>query len=253
MKAYKRFKNVKGKLICRDFVYEVGKSYHMDEIEICKQGFHACLNPEDTLRYYSEEDTLAEVEISNYIFQKHQDTKVCAKDMTITRLLNDREKCQAQAKYISQFDNIMKHLDNTEWVDLGLPSGTLWCSHNYNVKSAVDWGEHYTWENALELDCNLPTKEQFQELYANTNSIWIKEGRLFTSKINDNSIFFPAAGFTNGTSFYYGSLHGDYWSSSFDTSDTNCAHCMFFYSSHVYPSDDCFRYRGFSVRPVLNK
>lgn len=40
MKAYKAFdKN----LTCRDFQYEIGKTYEMeDEPIICEKGFHAC-------------------------------------------------------------------------------------------------------------------------------------------------------------------------------------------------------------------
>ena len=50
--AYKGFnKNMK----CMGFQYEVGKEYeHKGEIIPCKQGFHACQNPFDALRYYSE-------------------------------------------------------------------------------------------------------------------------------------------------------------------------------------------------------
>ncbi|MCD8238043.1 MAG: hypothetical protein LUC92_01715 [Clostridiales bacterium] len=53
MKAYKGFdKN----LSCRGFRYEVGKEYKEAEAELCKSGFHSCINPLDVLYYYSPVD-----------------------------------------------------------------------------------------------------------------------------------------------------------------------------------------------------
>ena len=49
MKAYKGFdKDLK----CRNFQYEVGKTYEEKEARICKKGFHACEEPLNVLRYY---------------------------------------------------------------------------------------------------------------------------------------------------------------------------------------------------------
>ena len=52
--AYKGFEH---DFKCRDFQYEVGKTYETKEnIECCKTGFHACKVPLDVFNYYSPTD-----------------------------------------------------------------------------------------------------------------------------------------------------------------------------------------------------
>ena len=103
---------------------------------------------------------------------------------------------------------------------------------------------------------HLPTKEDFQELYDNTDSEWVADyngtgvaGRKFMKK-SDHSIyvFFPASGFYNGTSLYSRGALGFYWSSSF-YSATN-AYNLYFISSSVNPQNNDNRRYGFTVRPV---
>ena len=51
-KAFNTTKN--GKMFCRNFVYEEGKTYVCNgEIEPCKNGFHFCKSPLDVLNYYN--------------------------------------------------------------------------------------------------------------------------------------------------------------------------------------------------------
>ena len=103
---------------------------------------------------------------------------------------------------------------------------------------------------------HLPTKEDFQELYDNTDSEWVADyngtgvaGRKFMKK-SDHSIyvFFPASGIYYGTSLSLRGTNGYYWSSSF-VSTTN-AYNMYFSSSSVNPQNSDTRRYGFSVRPV---
>ena len=49
MKGYKGYNPG---LVCRDFQYEVGKTYKTDGVKICENGFHFCENPLDVLNYY---------------------------------------------------------------------------------------------------------------------------------------------------------------------------------------------------------
>lgn len=103
---------------------------------------------------------------------------------------------------------------------------------------------------------HLPTKEDFQELYDNTDSEWVADyngtgvaGRKFMKK-TDHSVyvFFPAGGSCSGTSLSYRGTYGYYWSGSWESADE--AYYMFFSSDTVHPQDGTNRYRGRLVRAV---
>jgi hypothetical protein len=81
--AYKAFKD---DWTCRGFQFEVGKTYeHEGEIEICRSGFHACLNPLDMLRYYPLiGSNFAEVEFEGDTKTHKEDSKICGAKITIS-------------------------------------------------------------------------------------------------------------------------------------------------------------------------
>lgn len=99
----------------------------------------------------------------------------------------------------------------------------------------------------------MPSAADFMELYDNCTCIWASyhgvNGYLFTSNLNGNSIFFPAAGYYGGSSLNNRGLSGLYWSSTY-ISATN-ARLMSFVSSAVNPQKDDARRFGFSVRAVM--
>ena len=98
----------------------------------------------------------------------------------------------------------------------------------------------------------MPTVGEFQELAANCDSEWTDEdgvaGRRFTSRINGNSIFFPASGDRYGTGLYSRGSYGYYWSASLNSQTYGCH--LYFSSGGVYPAYYNNRFRGFSVRAV---
>ena len=63
-----------------------------------------------------------------------------------------------------------------------------------------------------------------------------------------SSLFLPAAGNFNGTSYNNGGSNGNYWSSTLYSS-TN-GRSLYFNSGNVYPQYGLNRYFGFSVRAV---
>ena len=80
--AYKGFdKDFK----CRDFQYEVGKTYEMDgNIKCCGRGFHACESPMEVFDYYDMlTSRFAEVEQSGKIDKVDNSTKICSSRIKI--------------------------------------------------------------------------------------------------------------------------------------------------------------------------
>ena len=98
----------------------------------------------------------------------------------------------------------------------------------------------------------MPTVGEFQELAANCDSEWTDEdgvaGRRFTSRINGNSIFFPASGYRDGTGLYDRGSRGSYWSASL--SSQAGGYNLYFNSGGVNPANNSSRFYGFSVRAV---
>lgn len=98
----------------------------------------------------------------------------------------------------------------------------------------------------------MPTAAEFQELYDNCTSVWTTlngvNGRLFTSNVNGNTLFFPAAGYYDGTSLGSRWSSGYYWSSTYYSATD--ARGLSFGSSGVNPQYYSNRHFGFSIRAV---
>ena len=118
---------------------------------------------------------------------------------------------------------------------------------NIPVNNTYDMARHN-----MGAPCRLPTSGEFVELNNNCDSEWTDEdgvaGRRFTSRINGNSIFFPASGGYDGTSLYSRGSDGFYWSSAWG-SETN-ARYLSFDSAGVYPQVNNGRRLGVTVRAV---
>ena len=183
----------------------------------------------------------------------------------------------------------MKNNFNTngyEYVDLGLPSGTLWAKCNVGATKPEEYGnyfacgetdpkEEYNWkiykynnsdgktvldpeDDAATVnmggDWHMPTKEQCEELTANTTSTWTTmngvNGRLFKSNINGNELFIPAAGDCYNGFVYDKGSNAYVWSSSLTVEYPNFAWYLYLSPSimSIYGSIRCF---GHSVRGVI--
>ena len=118
---------------------------------------------------------------------------------------------------------------------------------NIPVNNTYDAARHN-----MGAPCRLPTVGEFQELNSNCDSEWTDEdgvaGRRFTSRINGNSIFFPASGYRYGTGLNYRGSNGYYWSASLYSSAGG--YSLSFNSEGVDPANNSNRFGGFSVRAV---
>ena len=99
MKVYKGFdKDLK----CRDFQYELGKTYKTDKAVLCETGFHACENPLDVFSYYPPADArYCECELEYVSKKRHpQDSKVVGKKITVGAEIKLSGLIEAGVKFI---------------------------------------------------------------------------------------------------------------------------------------------------------
>ena len=130
-----------------------------------------------------------------------------------------------------------------DYVDLGLPSGTLW-------KNVNEQG-FYTYDDAMAKFGNyLPTKDQFEELINSCEWTWTGNGYKIVGP-SGKSISLPAAGVRLcSTLERYVGEYGYYWSSSPDAPLSQKGAMEMYFSpnaAYVYPNARC---NGLSIRLV---
>lgn len=212
--------------------------------------------------------------------------------------------------YINEKLKITKKLlDNQhngyDYVDLGLPSGTMWSICNLGGDEETDYGIYFQWgdtelkdhEKYSETDNKfiniyntiekynlndgleelepeddaahvnmggkwcIPTIEQFKELKKYTTNEWRHDyngtgvnGRLFTSKQNGNTIFFPASGLCNKNTKY--SQRHDlcvYWTNKLVSNRKIAAFAYTMYKNSFIDTNQTERYLGYPIRPCFIK
>lgn len=98
----------------------------------------------------------------------------------------------------------------------------------------------------------MPTETEWRELIANTTSEWTTENGVYGLRLtaaNGKSLFFPAAGYRDGSELLDAGENGVYWSSSLDADDPGFA----WYFDFDLDDQDVYHYYllyGFSVRAV---
>ena len=183
-----------------------------------------------------------------------------------------------------------------EFVDLGLPSRTLWATCNVGATSPEQAGLYFAFGEtkgftaeqvksgervfdeksykakdmsiifSLKQDTanhymggkwRMPTKAEYQELRDNCDGVWTDDyngtgvaGRVFTSKVNGNSVFFPAAGYCFESILYNMDSNGNYWSDSWCSSSS----AWYLYFNSIGQLTSCgSRYYGQTVRGVCKR
>lgn len=147
--AITAFKAFNEDFTCRDFQYEVGKSYHIDgEIEICKRGFHACKNPLDIFEYYPIFNTrIAIVKLWGVVYVllgldnptiNVYNSKLCASNIYIEKEINYTDLLPYFAKFAKTQE---------------CESDLLGCSH-CNLISSRKYIYNYSTESQILLNRN---------------------------------------------------------------------------------------------------
>ncbi len=177
-----------------------------------------------------------------------------------------------------------------KFIDLCLPSGTLWAETNVGATNAADYGNYYAWgetetkttytsdnydtDNTLRTTyatagqmlaaehdaatanwgsfCRMPTDVELKELLDNCTWTWTTKGFQVTSNKNGKSIFLPAGGYINGSTTGLGK-ECNYWSRKLDL-NPNYAFSLWraSYAVALSPTVSVRSY-GLPVRPVAKK
>ena len=159
-----------------------------------------------------------------------------------------------------------------EYVDMGL--SVKWATFNVGASHPEDYGEYFAWGEMNGKDdaasekwggnWRMPSYAEFQELLDNCTCTWTVRnginGIVFESKINGNSVFFPAAGRyqigiisqNNAVDYWSGSPYtGDSIPNSDEMTLSRNAWCMNYYSYDRRPNmGPGLRNQARPVRPV---
>lgn len=187
------------------------------------------------------------IQFKKYNFKKHGLAHLNENDINLLSDLPDSEvdDIQLQSKSINNKVDVQHIIDirailnNHAFVNLGLPSGTLWATCNVGAKRDSAAGKYFSWNNlrgnttdkfeqlgtsndncpspneTLSLDndvarinmggkWHMPTLEQLEELYRNTTKEYIEDGKhrrygVLLTGPNGNSIFLPETGYMDDT------------------------------------------------------
>lgn len=118
--------------------------------------------------------------------------------------------------------------NDRDFIDLGLPSGTLWAADN----EGGDYVRYSYYESVSRFGNKLPTKKQLEELKNQCTWTWTGSGYKVIGP-NGNSIYFPAPGFRYSNTFSASGVGycGYFWSmdkSMEMTYDSEYAYYLYF-------------------------
>lgn len=146
-------------------------------------------------------------------------------------------------KYSNDFYNTLtKYCNNVEYGNDGFTDELTTLLPEDDAANAILGGE---WR--------MPTADEWQELFDNTTASWGHQGNVkgvFFTALNGNSIFLPAAGHIEGSSYNDEGEIGNYWSSSLYTDyPWGARGARLKATSQVIWGDDPRNY-GQTIRPV---
>ena len=187
--------------------------------------------------------------------------------------------------------NVNVTINGHKFVDLGLPSGTLWAETNIGASTPYEDGDYFAWaetkpKSRYSLDnqkstvnkykdgkttldaaddaatanwgssCRMPSTTDMKELKDKCTWTWKSNyngasGYLVKGS-NGNSIFLPATGLRDEEDFVFHGTEGNYWSSQTLKIGKYDAEFLSF-SNDDFDIAYSNSYMGYTVRPVANK
>ena len=181
MKAYKGFNPDK---TCRGFKFEEGKTYTEDKAELCKSGFHACLDPLEVLRYYDpcdDEGNLRkyhEVELEDVDYKREDDTKVCGKKITIGAELNFADLAKAHVEYVKEHLDEEKSENATGYYSAATNTGDRSAATNTgDCSAATNTGDYSAATNTGNCSAATNTGDCSAATNTGKNSVAVAWGR----------------------------------------------------------------------------
>ena len=139
IKAYKGFdKDLK----CRDFQYEIGKTYEEPTAELCNSGFHACEYPLDVFAYYAPGDMsrYCEVDLDDVSDKKgNDDSKRCGKKIAVKAEIGIAGLVKASVDFVMEnIKDEKKASTNTGYRSASTNTGDYSASTNTGDYSKAD-------------------------------------------------------------------------------------------------------------------
>lgn len=169
-----------------------------------------------------------------------------------------------------------------DYVDLGLPSHTLWATCNVGASTPEGYGDYFAWgetapkssylrsnyakptDSVLQLSLQydaarvrwgqqwcMPTAAQQHELRTECSWTWTTQQDIKGYVIqgpNGKTMFLPSAGYRMGPSTYDAGQTAHYWSSTPYIGNGDYAYSLSSKSEVEDNSDDC--HKGFTIRAV---
>ena len=172
--------------------------------------------------------------------------------------------------------NAASPIEAVLFVDLGLPSKTLWADRNVGAKNMYDYGNLYSWGETFskkdyrqscytKIDAknivatkydvatqfygysnHMPSQKQFDELIKECRWEWDGNGYKVIGK-NGKSIFLPATGWSCSSVIEHRDTYGYYWTG--DRYNSDFAKGLLFSKSEKKTGNG-YLYYGRAVRPV---
>ncbi|MBA3159950.1 hypothetical protein CB009_012715 [Salmonella enterica subsp. arizonae serovar 48:z4,z24:-] len=135
------FKGFNKDLTCRDFQFEIGKTFHHDgKVEACGSGFHACECPFDVFSYYPPAESRYAETISFGVTDREEggDTKIASASITIKAELTLPQFIQRGIEWIwSKIDKSLEQQIMTGYQSAATNTGNWSAATNTGYQSAA--------------------------------------------------------------------------------------------------------------------